>query len=171
MDLRHVSERVRVVLDYAQEVEAHTVGFHRVTDINAVANHAARHNKNLNMHEYIAEMAESVGAEMVVAQYLGFKNFKPTLNTFKNEADVGTRFEVKWTKYKDGHLAIGETDRQQDVAILVVGKSPVYEIAGWIPVQMARKPKYLHQAYGCHWIPQNNLFPIQDIRNSIYGTD
>ena len=171
MDLCYVSQRVKVILDYAQEVQAHEVGFQRVTGIKSNANHPNHANKHLNMHEYISEMAEAAAAEIVVAQYLEFKNFKPTINTFKTEADIGTRIEVKWTKYRDGHLAIGGTDRQEDVAILVTGRSPVYEIAGWLPIQMARKPKYHHIGYGVHWVPQNNLFPIQDLKKSIYGSD
>lgn len=43
------------------------------------------------------------------------KNFTPTVNTFKSEADIGARIEVKWTKYADGHLVIRPTDRINDV--------------------------------------------------------
>jgi len=60
MDLRYVSQRVKVILDYAQEVQAHEVGFQRVTGIKSNANHPNHANKHLNMHEYIAEMAEAV---------------------------------------------------------------------------------------------------------------
>jgi Fis family transcriptional regulator len=109
--------------------------------------------------------------QSLAAQYLGIKNFTPTINTFKSEADIGARIEVKWTKYADGHLVIRPTDRINDVAILVTGRGPVYSIAGWIPIIMAKKPKYHHATYYDHWIPQNNLFPIEDLRKSIYGTD
>lgn len=170
MDLLQVPQHIRIILDYAQEVEAHQIGLKRVTEINGRADHPSRGNKGLNFHEYISECSESVGAEIAVAQFFGIKNFKPTVNTFKNEADIGARIEVKWTKYKNGHLTIRASDRAKDVAVLVTGKSPVYDIAGWIPVQMARKAKYYHSQYLDYWVPQNNLFPIEDLKRSVYGS-
>ena len=169
MDLLQVPQVIKVILDHAQEVEAHTVGFRRILEINGRPDHASRGNKSISYHEYIAECSEAVGAEIAVAQYLGMKNFTPTVNTFKTEADIGARIEVKWTKYADGHLVIRPTDRINDVAILVTGRGPVYCIAGWIPIVMAKKAKYHHASYYDHWVPQNNLFPIEDLRKSIYG--
>jgi len=166
-----VHRPVKVILDYTQQVTAHYYGFLRVLKIKGSPDHASRGNKAISYHEYIAECSEAVGAEIAVAQYLGIKNFTPTINTFKSEADIGTRIEVKWTKYADGHLVISPTDRVNDVAILVTGRGPVYSIAGWIPIIMAKKPKYHHATYYDHWIPQNNLFPIEDLRKSIYGPD
>lgn len=162
---------VKVILDYTQQVTAHYYGFLRVLKIKGRPDHPSRGNKSISYHEYIAENAEAVGAEIAVAQYLGIKNFTPTIDTFKNEADIGADREVKWTKYADGHLVIRPTDRINDVAILVTGRGPVYSIAGWIPIVMAKKPKYHHATYYDHWVPQNNLFPIEDLRKSIYGPD
>lgn len=160
---------IKVILDYSQEVKAHRVGLERVASINAVSDHPNRFVKNLNFHEYVSEMSESVGSEIAVAEYFGIKNFQPTNNTYKNEADVGAQIEVKWTRYTDGSLIVGRTDRLNDVAVLVVGRSPVYYIAGWIPVVMARKPKY-HREDGNHWIRQQDLLPIKDLRRSVYGS-
>ena len=53
--------------------------------------------QKLNLAKSIARDAEAIGAEMVVARYLGITNFEPTLNTYKNFADVGTQVEVKHT--------------------------------------------------------------------------
>ena len=160
---------IKVILDYSQEVQAHTVGIDRVASINAVADHPNRAVRNLNFHEYVSEMSESVGAEIAVAEYFGIKNFQPTNNTYKREADVGAQIEVKWTKYTDGSLIIGRTDRMSDVGVLVVGRSPVYYICGWIPVVMARKMKY-YKNDGSHWVSQRDLFPIKDLRRSVYGS-
>jgi hypothetical protein len=164
-----VHQIIKVILDYSQEIQAHRVGLDRVASINAVADHPNRFVKNLNFHEYVAEMSESVGSEIAVAEYFGIKNFEPTNNTYKNQADVAATIEVKWTKYTDGSLIVGRTDRLNDVAVLVVGKSPVYYIAGWIPVIMARKTKYIKED-GSHWISQKDLFPIKDLRRSVYGS-
>jgi hypothetical protein len=75
---------------------------------------------------------------MVVARYLGIADFEPTLNTFKNSADVGSRIEVKHTSWRDGHLIVKPSDRDSDLAVLVVGESPNYTIIGWLPVSMAK---------------------------------
>jgi hypothetical protein len=158
-----------VVLDYAQEIEAHQVGFARVYALKSRPDHPGRFNKGISLHEFIGENAEAVGAEMAVAQFFGLRNFKPTINTFKNEADVGSRLEVKWTKYDNGSLIINKTDRQQDVAVLVTGRSPVYQLSGWIPISMARQPIFHHRLQDNYWVTQRDLFPITDLRNSVHG--
>lgn len=113
----------RVVLDYSQEIQAHHIGLARVADLKGRPDHPGRFNKAISLHEFILENAEAVAAEIAVAQYFGLKDFKPTLNTFKGEADVGSRLEVKWTKYDNGSLIINKTDRDNDVAVLVTGRS------------------------------------------------
>jgi hypothetical protein len=159
----------RVVLDYSQEIEAHQVGFARVHALKARPDHPGRFNKGISLHEFIGENSEAVGAEMAVAQFFGLRDWKPTLNTFKNEADVGARLEVKWTKYDNGSLIINKTDRQQDVAVLVTGRSPVYQIMGWIPIRMGRQAIFHHRLQDNYWITQRDLFPITDLRSSIHG--
>ena len=168
MDLLEMPQVVRVILDYSQEQEAHRVGFRRITEVQAKVDAASRRNKGVNYHEAVMESSEAVGAEIAVAQYFGITGFEPTVNTFKNEADIGAKIEVKWTRYRFGHLIVTNNDRSNDVAVLVVGKSPVYIIAGWIPVHMAKKPRYRNQD-GSYWIDQPNLFPIEDLKRSIYG--
>lgn len=114
-------------------------------------------------------MAESICAEIVVARYFGNKDFKPTVNGFKNEADVGSRIEVKWTKYDSGALIIGDTDRNSDIAVLVTGKSPVYEIRGWIPVSIAKDQRWRRRDNPTFWVEQYNLHPIENLRRSSHG--
>jgi hypothetical protein len=168
MDLFQVSQEIRIVLDYAQEQQAHSIGFERITQVQARVDAASRRNKGVNYHEAVMESSEAVGAEIAVAQYFGISGFQPTVNTFKNEADIGAKIEVKWTKYNNGHLIVTNNDREHDIAVLVSGKSPVYLIAGWIPITMARKTKYRNQD-GSYWISRLNLFPIEDLKRSIYG--
>jgi hypothetical protein len=160
----------RVVLDYSQEIQAHHIGLARVADLKGRPDHPGRFNKAISLPEFILENAEAVAAEIAVAQYFGLKDFKPTLNTFKGEADVGSRLEVKWTKYDNGSLIINKTDRDNDVAVLVTGRSPVYMIAGWIPIKMARQPQFFHRGQGNYWISQRDLFPITDLRSSSHGS-
>jgi hypothetical protein len=168
MDLRIV-QNTQIILDYAQECQAAEVALARAIEIRATPLHASRWNQAVNFHEMIAECAESVGAEIAVAQYFGIKGFKPTINTFKNEADVMARLEVKWTKYANGHLIINATDRDDDVAMLVTGKSPVYQLIGWIPVKLARCELFKHESQDNHWIPQGKLYAPEILRNRVNG--
>jgi hypothetical protein len=165
-----VSQIAKVVLDYSQETQAHTIGLKRVTEIGGRADHHSRHDKRINFHEYVSQNAEAVGSEIAVAMYFNVRNFVPTVNTFKNEADIGSKVEVKWTKYDNGHLIISAGERDQDVAVLVTGRSPVYLIAGWFPVQWAKKAKYFNPLDNNFWVNQRDLLPIKDLRKSIYGS-
>ena len=155
-------------MDYAQEIEAHEIGLARVLARASRPDHAGRFNKAISLHEFIAEHAEAVASEMAVAQYFGIRNFRATLNTYKGQADVGSRIEVKWTKYENGSLIVNATDRAQDVAILVTGHNP-YRLAGWIPIAMARQPRHLNAKQGNFWVTQDDLFPIENLRDSVHG--
>jgi hypothetical protein len=91
------------------------------------------------------------------------------MSRFKLTADVGAAIEVKWTHYDGGSLIIYESDRNHDVAVLVVGKSPKYRIAGWIPVSIAKRDRYKHHKQPTWWIGQQNLQPIENLYRSKYG--
>ena len=170
MAVLQVPQVTKVVLDYAQETQAHSIGLKRVTEIGGRADHHSRHDKRINFHEYVSQNAEAVGSEIAVAMYFNVRNFVPTVNTFKNEADIGSKIEVKWTKYDNGHLILQDSDRLGDVAVLVTGRSPVYFIAGWMPIAWAKRPKYLNPLDNNYWVNQADLLPIKDLRKSIYGS-
>ena len=121
-----------------------------------------------NLHEWLANDAEAIGSEWVVAKYFGL-NFDPFMQKGKRIADVGKGLEIKWTSYASGQLIIYEYDRPTDVAVLVTGKSPDYYIAGWIPVAMAQKPRYRHTKQPTWWVTQLNLQPIENLRKSNYA--
>ena len=110
----------------------------------------------LDLHEFIAQDAQSIGSEWAVAKALG-KEFDPSLDKGKRIADVGDDFEVKWTWRDNGKMIIQEWDRITDRAILVVGKSPHYCIKGWLPIKEARNPQYRHASQANWWIPQEAL--------------
>jgi hypothetical protein len=124
-----------------------------------------------NFHACVTIHAEAVGAEMAVARYFGVSDFVPTVNTFKNEPDVnwdGLAIEVKQTPHKRGHLIVTDDDRDTDIAVLVVGESPTYYIVGWIPVGVAKRPRF-QSAQGGYWVSQINLQPIENLRKSIHA--
>jgi hypothetical protein len=160
---------IRVLLSPEEEYQAHDIGFRRAIALNARPDHASRRDKAINYHEFIGQLSEAVGAEMAVARYFKITAFKPTLNTFKNEADIGRSIEVKWTKWVDGHMVIHHSDRMNDVAVLVTGKSPTYQLAGWLPVSMAKSKRNWRIQEKNWWIGQKDLLPIEDFLKSDFA--
>ena len=49
MDLLQVPQEIKVILDYAQEQQAHSIGFARITEVQARVDAASRRNKGLNL--------------------------------------------------------------------------------------------------------------------------
>lgn len=131
--------------------------------------HNTKGNYNLlTTYDFFVQKAESIAAEWVVAKYLD-RNYDPFDPKHKTRADVADNLEVKHTKYNEGQLIINEADRASDIAILVVGSSPNYRIAGWIPVAMAQKPRYKHSKQPNWWVTQVNLQPIENLVRSSYA--
>lgn len=128
--------------------------------------------KEMPYLEYIVECAEAIASEWVVAKYFSLP-FDPFENKYKTKADVtlpnGNGLEVKWTKYMQGQLIVHEYDRPEDIAVLVTGQCPDYYIAGWLPIAMAKRPKYKHTKQPNWWVTQINLQPIANLVRSSYG--
>jgi hypothetical protein len=152
------------------KVLAHTVALERIAEIGGHPDHDSRYDKRLGFHDYVAQVAESIVAEILVARYLGYVNFDPRASRFKQTADVGSNIEVRWTRYDTGSLIVYENDRVTDVAVLVTGRSPNYNLAGWIPVAIAKKPRYKSSSQPTWWVTQQNLQPIETLKGSNYGT-
>jgi hypothetical protein len=152
------------------KVLAHTVALERIAEIGGHPDHDSRYDKRLGFHDYVAQVAESIVAEILVARYLGYVDFDPRASRFKETADVGSNIEVRWTRYDTGSLIVYENDRVTDVAVLVTGRSPNYNLAGWIPVAIAKKPRYKSSTQPTWWVTQQNLQPIETLKGSNYGT-
>lgn len=152
------------------KVLAHTVALERIAEIGGHPDHDSRYDKRLGFHDYVAQVAESIVAEILVARYLGYVDFDPRSSRFKQTADVGSNIEVRWTRYDTGSLIVYENDRVTDVAVLVTGRSPNYNLAGWIPVAIAKKPRYRSSSQPTWWVTQQNLQPIETLKGSNYGT-
>ena len=127
-----------------------------------------RYNTNLNNHEQVTEYAESLGAEMIVARYFGL-DYDINVSNGKRGADVGQGIEVRWTSYVGGNLIVYPNDRESDIAVLVVGKSPVYHIVGWLPVVFARRKRFKNPRQDSWWVDQANLNPIETLIRSEYA--
>ena len=174
MAITEMAQIVQVILDRSQEKQAAACGFARSTgEFITTPDRRYSRQTNINYHEFILENSEAVGSEIAVAQYMGLQNFVPTVHTYRDEADItvgNLGFEVKWTRYINGHLIIHKDyPRLNDVAILVVNKSPVYQIVGWMPVLWAKKAKYFNAADGNFWVSQRELFEMDALRKSVYG--
>ena len=127
-----------------------------------------RYNSKLNNHEQVTEYAESLGAEMIVARYFGL-DYDINVSNGKRGADVGQGIEVRWTSYVGGNLIVYPNDRESDIAVLVVGKSPIYHIVGWLPVAFARRKRFKNPRQDSWWVDQANLNPIETLIRSEYA--
>ena len=114
-------------------------------------------------------MAEAMTAEWVVAKRLGYE-YQPGKTLGKTTADVGEHIEVKWSANPASNLWIQESDRQdRDIAVLVTGNSPNMKIMGWMPVAIAKKPRYRNPSQNNWSVPQINLQPIETLQRSNYA--
>jgi hypothetical protein len=163
---------VKIILDRSQEITAHRIGLERTIIRNANVEDASNFGQTYkNWHELVWQESEACGAEIAVASYYGDYGFVPKIDNAHDTADVGDNIEVKHTKHANGHLILQNRGpgRPTDVAILVTGFSPVYVLMGWMPVHMAKQPKYKHPYQNNYWVPRSNLFEMQYLKRSNYG--
>ena len=126
-----------------------------------------RYHRGLNFHEKVAELAQAIEAEWIVAKYFD-RDFDPFASKYKQVADVGNGIEVKHTE-SGFHLIVYPNDRNTDVAVLVTGKSPDFTIIGWIPVSMAKRPRFKKSTQESWWVNMRDLQPIETLIRSSYG--
>lgn len=112
---------------------------------------------------------DAIAAEMVVGEALNIPYGDLSDQRHKSVADVGSNIEVKHTTWHDGHLIIAPRDRSSDIAVLVTGSCPEYRIAGWIPVAIAKQPRFKSTKDSSYWVGQMHLRPIENFRRSSYG--
>jgi hypothetical protein len=136
---------------------------------NRSADHPMRFQRNLSWFEYVAQMGQSMAAEWMVARTLGY-DYTPGITWDKSKPDVGNNIEVKWSANPDGNLWIQDSDRHdRDIAVLVTGQQERMRIIGWIPVAIAKKPRYRNTSQNNWSVPQVNLQPIETLQRSNYA--
>lgn len=160
---------VKVIINRDDEWTALACAIRRISEIHGSPDHESRYDKRLSFHEYIGQVSESIAAEIAVARWLGFKDFNPNDSKFKKTADIGSQFEVKWTKWDQGSLIIQDNDRNQDIAILATGRSPVFKLIGWIPISIAKNKQWRRSDQPTFWVEQYHLHPMENLRRSEYG--
>lgn len=119
--------------------------------------------------KFVALQMDAIAAEMVVGEALQIPYGDLADQRNKTGADVGSNIEVKHTAWHDGHLIIAPRDRSSDIAVLVTGSCPEYRIAGWIPVAIAKQPRFKSTKDSSYWVGQIHLRPIETFRRSSYG--
>jgi hypothetical protein len=150
-----------------EEIQCFLAALNHCTD--RTGDHETRRQKTPSWFEFVAQMAEAMTAEWVVAKRLGY-DYQPGKTLGKSTADVGEHIEVKWSANPASNLWIQESDRHdRDVAVLVVGNTPKMHIVGWIPVVMAKKPRYRNNSQSNWTVPQINLQPIETLMRSNYA--
>ena len=155
------------MIDRIEEVQCMIAAIQHCHDRSA--DHSSRIVKDISWFAYVAQMGESMAAEYLVAKRLGYE-YQPGITWDKTKADVGEHIEVKWSANPASNLWIQESDRHdRDVAVLVTGNSPKMNIVGWIPVVMAKKPRYRNNAQSNWTVPQINLQPIETLMRSNYA--
>jgi hypothetical protein len=159
----------KITISAADEWAIHKRAVDVVFSYNGQLGTTIHYNSKLNNHEQVTEYAESLGAEMIVARYFGL-DYDINLSNGKRGADVGQGLEVRWTSYVGGNLIVYPNDRETDIAVLVVGKSPIYHIAGWLPVAFARRKRFKNPRQDSWWVDQANLNPIDTLIRSKYAT-
>lgn len=164
---------IEILLTRADEILCAQVGLQR-SEYSKLNGHSHSYitPNNGNYFKDILIASESAAAELAVARSLGIANFKHTVNTFKDEPDIdwnGLPIEVKRTSWIDGHLIVTPGDRDIDIAVLVLGDCPKFRVFGWIPMVIAKKPRFKHSKMDAWWISQINLQPIETLKRSSYA--
>jgi hypothetical protein len=172
----------KVVLDVAQANTAIDTGIARAKlykpQFDGVT---AKKNYDQERHggtfaEFATKQIDAVGAETAAAEYLGITDYKPQNGTYKDKADIADNVEVKHTYKRNGNLIIASIDRDGDVAILVIGRMPVYVVMGWYLVKDAKQEAYRSELIrgDSYLVPRADLKPMTQltlIKGQTYGAN
>lgn len=114
-----------------------------------------------------AEILDILGAvgEAVVAKHLD--KFWCGRGVFRG-GDVGD-FQVRTTKYSNGHLLINKNDYPDKKYILVTVCDGVGTIRGWMYGRDAQKPEFVRDISGrgeCFCVPQESLRAMEELSQS-----
>lgn len=109
-----------------------------------------------------SEHIEGACGEVAAAKALGVY-WTPTVNTFTAGGDVGA-LQVRTRSRDDYELLIRPQDRDEDVFILVRGKSPSFSVVGWIRGRDAKRAEWMREHGGrppAYFVPDAALQPIE----------
>lgn len=88
--------------------------------------------------------------------------------------DLAGGIDVKWTKYRDGHLAVPDTAGRDLLFVLVVGDAWPLTICGWATFELATRPEHWRTAgvrFPTFYAPQGVLEAIELLEGSYAKAD
>jgi len=154
---------VHIILTADEYEMAYDIGYQRCWDSYQAGHQHRFKSDHLSFMEIITHNARAVAAEIAVAKWLGIKNFEPTCNTFKEQADIPPDWEVKHSSNPNAqYMPIREKDRNSDRAIFVRG-FPVMEIVGWLPVSYCKYEDYWNNDNGRGWYWRVPISELVDV--------
>jgi hypothetical protein len=110
-----------------------------------------------NAHQWETDVNGAL-AELAVAKAYGVY-WNPSVNVGK-APDVGS-LQVRSNTNKNGHLIIRESDKDDEIFVLVICQNPDFHVVGWIPANEAKVDKFFRPAnqYGvaAWWVDQASL--------------
>lgn len=115
-------------LNYAECLVVAHIGI--IRRISALFNH--RHNRHGEPQEDMewALDIEGAAAEYVVARYLD-RAWGSSMIDASAAADVSAMVQVRRTRHPNGMLLTKDSDRDDQIFVLVRGRMPVLDMAGW----------------------------------------
>ena len=111
------------------------------------------------------EHIEGAAAELAVAKHLGMY-WGGSVDTFKNEADLGESIEVRWRSKREWDLIVRPDDHDESLFVLVVGSCPVYTVVGAILGSEAKQEVWMQRHGGrpaAFFVPQKELSSLDAV--------
>lgn len=109
---------------------------------------------------------EGAAGEMAAAKALNIY-WAGTINTFKKGGDLGARIQIRTRSRRDYELLVRPADRDEDIFVLVTGKSPHFEVHGWITGRDAKQADYLKTHGGrdpAYFVPHRALGRLDELK-------
>ncbi len=114
---------------------------------------------------------EGACGELAVAKAMNVF-WSPTVNTFKAGGDVGA-WQVRTRSRADYELLVRDSDKDSAPYILVRGKAPNFEVAGWILGADAKQPQW-KQTHGgrapAYFVPDGALKAMAELTANVDRT-
>lgn len=88
-----------------------------------------------------SEHIEGACGEMAVGKATG-RYVSGSINTFKTGGDLGSRVQVRTRSRHDYDLIVRRDDRDDDAFVLVTGRSPSFQVRGWIWGRDAKQERW-----------------------------
>ena len=101
---------------------------------------------------------EGASAEMAFCKFRG-EYWTASIGSFKG-ADHGDNIQIRQTKLNNGCLIIRELDNDDHRYVLVSGKSPTFQMHGWILGKDGKRKEYEKNPGGrspAYFVPQHKL--------------